>query len=213
MYLQKKTSVWLAVSTLGLFFLIGFFSLQGQTTNFQSASSTNQEFTPSLEIAENTAPTNLTPTSSPQEADVQLNRFERSETKDGKLVWQVRAGKGDYFPAEHRTRLHQPELTFFRKNGSVIELRSDTAEVYIEGVTLTNAELTGSVKIVQDRRITITTDHAAYDRVKNLVTAPGTVNIATPQGQVTGDVLSVNLDSSVYELMQNVETVILPKKN
>lgn len=217
MHLKKNTSIWLAMGTLVVFFAIGIFSLKGQNAGFQNTSIARND-TPQpalLATAVNNqeqSPLPASITAEPQQAAVRLNRFERSETKDGKLVWQVRAAQGDYFPAEHRTQLHGPELTFHRPNGGLVELRSKEAQVFIDGVTLTRADLQGNVRLVQDNRTTIATETASFDRTKNIVTAPGAVTITTPQGQVTGASLSANIDTQIFELHGDVETVILPRK-
>jgi LPS export ABC transporter protein LptC len=139
-----------------------------------------------------------------------LNQFQRSEMKDGKKIWEVKAAQGQYFPSESRATVRNAELYVYSKNGEQVTLWADSGDLYLSGPSLSRAEVQGRVRVVRNDELTITTERALYDKEKNLVHIPGSVKIESAQFDVSGEEMTVDLESRVVRLSKNVETVVRP---
>jgi len=139
-----------------------------------------------------------------------MKDFHRSETRDGKLIWEVVAARGQYFPESSSAKVNDAVVTMYRKNGQTIELRAAEATLYLEGVGLTRTEASGKVTVVYDRTTTLVTESATYDHTTNLVRAPGLVTITGELVDISGEELLGNIETKEFNLKRNVTTTIRP---
>ena len=142
---------------------------------------------------------------------VTLNRFHRSESKDGRKLWEITAVSGQYLPEQHSALVQEATLLFFQKDGKVIQLEADQAKLKVEDANLNQAEIEGSVRITYNDEISLATDQALYDRVNNLVTAPGLVTIDSDMIEITGKEMRADLDKQEFVLQRSVNSVIKPR--
>jgi LPS export ABC transporter protein LptC len=139
-----------------------------------------------------------------------LNQFQRSEMKDGRKIWEVKAAQGQYFPLESKAMVKNAELFVYSKNGDQVTLWAEAGTLYLNGPSLDRAEVQGRVRVVRNDEVTITTEAALYDKAKNLVEIPGFVRIESAQFEISGSAMSVDLESSVVRLAKDVESVVRP---
>lgn len=137
-----------------------------------------------------------------------LKQFHRSEMKDGRKVWEVTATQGEYFPAESAARVKDAHVLLYRKGGEVVQIDTKEALLHLQAGTLSRAETSGGVKIVYNDKLTITTEVANFDREKNIVFAPGLVEIRGEMMDISGNVLNADVEKKEMTLSENVVSVI-----
>lgn len=170
----------------------------------------------SLEKSNQTAATNteLKPLDlPPSDGSTQfaLGDFHRSESKDGKLLWEVSAKQGVYHPTTHTADVVNPLVTLFRDNGVKIDIVCEKASLLLDGVSLNKAELIDNVLVTYNNpAITMRSSHAIFDKEQGVITSPSPVVISSELIDVTGDTLVAYVDTYTVKVNDNVKTVIRP---
>lgn len=142
-----------------------------------------------------------------------LNDFERSETKNGRKIWEVKGRTAEYFPQSNTARVTNANLWFFRGNGDIIRLDADSASIELRGSELKSADLSGSVVVnVENRSVRMETDRAIYNKDDNTVVAPGVVRMTSEMFDLSGTSLVAHLDTSIFVLEKDVQSIVKKTK-
>lgn len=148
-----------------------------------------------------------------QKVSFSLDNFHRSEIRDGKKYWEIKARNAEYDPATGRTTVSAAEVWLYRKNGDVIYLTSQKARLVLEGAGFKEAHLTSDIILKINQNVTVTADKAHYNHAEQTVTAPGPVTISGEFYNITGKKLLANLESEEFTLVKDVESVLTPDKS
>ena len=136
-----------------------------------------------------------------------MGEFHRSETKDGKKIWEVESKEGRYDPQTKKARLKDAFLRFYHKNGDVITVSTDKAEVSIQDGKLNNVRLTGNV-VITFNDVKLITERATMENNNQTVIIPNKVIIKKNGLHLEGQKLKANLETKEFELINNVFTKI-----
>jgi LPS export ABC transporter protein LptC len=190
-YLTRKQSLIAALSILAIFFIAVFVFKPSSKIN-----STKKAITESIVSG----------------TEFTLDKFVREEIKDGKKLWQIKADKGKYNPLSGRTELLSTEMLLNKKDGGLLELRADKAELLLEGTSgLKKATFSGNVVIVQNKTTTIETEAASYDKLSGLVTSDQPVKIIGDKMILEGVGMEVEVESKEVKILTQTKTIIEPK--
>ena len=201
MNITKKQSLYLGFGIIILFFVSSVLMLN-QSTSVVTEQSSQQVDTKQEEQKARFDPA----------IPVTLNEFHRSETKEGRKVWEVTALTGRYFPQSNSADLEKAKIFVYKKDDSVVELQAEKAKLFLDGASLKQAEVSQGVKVNYDGKLFITTDNASYDHSREEVTAPGLVTLESENMTVTGEDLLAKINTKEFELRQNVSTTVKPRK-
>ena len=142
-----------------------------------------------------------------------LGTFERSETRDGKKLWEIKAQRGEYFPESNSASVEDAILTLYRENKPV-ELQAARATITLAGTSLNKADLAGGVKMVYlDQNITVETSSAVIDMSENRVIAPGNVAVTGPDFEMHGNKFEGDLKTHNFRLSERVTTILRPRSH
>ncbi|MCB0333141.1 MAG: LPS export ABC transporter periplasmic protein LptC [Bdellovibrionales bacterium] len=230
MYISRRQSRIVAVATLVLFFLVGIWFTQKPThapskrTDAHSEEPTTIKEDPNL----------LSPQSTPQESTASqqanpvtpedpktegappsrfaLEEFHRSETKDGKLIWEIYGTNARYTPENNSIAIDNCHLKYYSKENKQIDLTSGTALIFLSGVKLERAELRGDVTLVYDQEITVKTTEADFNKEENLVTSDQFVTISGDWYTFEGTGLHADLKTETVTLKTKVHSSIHPER-
>ncbi len=201
MYLTRKQSINIAIAIIVLFFITAFLIGSIKSTNNSQA----------IETAENLN------TDKKQEESAQtgfkLREFHRTETKDGKKVWEIKAESGIYKEKDDTTEIFNPRLWFYKEDGKIITLSSKRALVKMVNAQIDNVELYNSVVMNIGEETTVKTKKATYNKNEELVTSKEKVYISTDVIETTGIGLEAYLKEKKYKLLRQVKSLINPKNN
>ncbi len=211
MHLSRRASQMIALLVLAAFFGAGLLFVRSgserpRTTMVESPSS---DPTPE--------PTPLIPEAADSEeggsdgTSFSLSDFHRSETRDGKVLWEISGKNAEYVPGGNTVELEECALTL-RTSDKPIQIASRFATLALKGPLIAKAVLTEDVVVVWNDEVTITTDEATYHREENRVTAPGTVSIRGSWYEIDGTRLEGDLESDSFKLFEDVSTVLDPRK-
>jgi LPS export ABC transporter protein LptC len=137
-----------------------------------------------------------------------IEDFQRSESKDGQKLWEIKGSHAEFVPGSNQVSLKDAQLWVRRPNGDVVELFADQALITLEANSLSSADLTGHVKVIHNKETTLTTEHALYNKSTSLIVAPGPVLIENARMRISGQKLQAKLDTNEITLAQDVDTVI-----
>jgi LPS export ABC transporter protein LptC len=143
-----------------------------------------------------------------QPAKFALSDFQRAEIKDGRKVWEVKAAEGSYSPENSSANLKKAKLWLYGKGNEVVELEAGSAKLFVDGASLSKAELFDGVKVVRNNEVTIETDRAVFDKVNNKIHAPGAVKLTSEGMDISENKLEVDITTREVRLLENVDSVI-----
>ncbi len=138
------------------------------------------------------------------EAKIAMDKFQRSEVKDGKKVWEIEAERGEFSPVSGDAALIKSQLKLYRPNNEVVTIISDRAILKLEGTKLKLANLQGNVQIVRNDTLRINTEEAVYDKDQGIVSGTKRVKILQGINDVSADTFRAKIDSSEVFLKGNV---------
>jgi len=216
MYLTRIQSIFLALAVLVLFFILSSLFMESKPTVRSS-----KESQPTAE--ERNIQTNDLLEKKPgvdgAGADEEgkspkfvLHNFHRSETKNGRKLWEVKARSGKYIPEKKAAKIKDAILWFYREEGEVVTLEAKQALLSLEYASLTRANLSGGVTVTSHDGITLKTESAIYEKETATITSPDFVTITSDMVNVSGEELNVDIDKRELTLSKNVSSVITPKK-
>jgi len=193
--INRKHSVSVAVGSLIACLLCGFFLLKGKHKAVVGFGAGSEELL------------NL-PTSS----TVSLSDFHRSETKNGKLLWEVRAQRGEYYPESGRANLKTPSILLFQEPGKSITINAPIGLVLLNNESLQEAKVSGGARVVHQSGVVAESSEFLYSVSSKEIS---TDKIATITGSgfiATGNVLNFNSESQKLRLSNGVRTTFTPGK-
>jgi len=218
MHITKRQSRVLSVVILIGFIGIGIAFWRSSIPEYQYGATTSTEAkqaTPEKVAQGSTAAAPRAAAIIPPDADSKftLERFHRSETKDGQTLWEISGSEAEYFPEQNAILIHDCFLLFFTEDQKKIELDAKTARLVIEESRPARVQAEGEVELRYNDEITIKTERANYTAKDNLLTSPGKVHIIGEGFSTEGYRMRVHLDREEFRLLRDVKTVIDPSKS
>jgi LPS export ABC transporter protein LptC len=200
MNISKRQSILLGSCLIIAFFMIGIVMLYSNNKSEETSSA--------LELSKQDSANKVN-----LDVPVEWSKFKRSETKDGRKVWEVAAETGRYFPATSTAELLDSTITFFREDGNQMKVNSKRALVIFDGAAIKNAELSENVELFYNEEVKITTEKALYNPSIDEITAPGFVHIKSQSLDIQGEDLLGYLKKKQFSLRRNISSEIAPRKN
>ncbi|MCB0318049.1 MAG: LPS export ABC transporter periplasmic protein LptC [Bdellovibrionales bacterium] len=221
MKLTKLQSKLLATGILVLFFAVGIGFL-----NFNSAPNLLKEKLSNSDLLDNISDSKNSKRKSKQKIEdisidfkdkkgsaVVLGKFERSESlADGRPLWEIKANTGRYYPEGQRAEIENADMKFYKKNGRTVTLETKKADVYLDGNILKSAHVYGGVTLNLNKKTTIKTKEADYDKQNETITTDKRVDIFHEMMETSGNGLEGNIKTQEFKLLKNVNSVIKPRK-
>jgi len=200
MQLTRRQSIFVATGLIGLFFLgLWFLSRRASIP-----------LTPPRNLGA-TTPVPTPQTTAPGNAQFLLNDFHRSETKDGKKIWEVKAVKGQYFPDKQMAEVFDADVWMFRDNGETIFLKAPEATLGFDGSALNKAVFPDTVRVVYNDKVTLDTSAATYDKALNMVSSDTQVTVVSELMELTGARFTADLTQNKIVFSGGVNTIIKPQ--
>jgi LPS export ABC transporter protein LptC len=144
------------------------------------------------------------------DAAQRLQDFHRVKLENGRLEWELRAREAQYYEEEHRAVVQQPEMIFYSDGEERARLQGAEGRLVFDGTDLLTVELRGGVRVQGDGFV-LETDLAAYDRDRDVITAPGPVHIDGRDLTVLGQQMEIAVSSQLLTLRRDVRVTVRPK--
>ena len=216
MYISKKTSYVIAALIIFLFFASGFIFFQFRPDNYTSTTDIVEKKLEeeSTEIDQSSLPSNdenEAKADSAQESFT-LSDFHRSETKDGKLLWEIKGENAEYHPSDQSVDIKSCLFSMRSDSDKLITLEAGEAKVFLQGASLNLAEFSDNVVLHYDSDMKILTSQASYNRENALVTSNSHVQIVGEWYTIEGDGLEAHMNSKIYKISSSVRSTFEPNK-
>lgn len=198
-HLTRRQSITVASSLIALFF-VGMWALsQGSSKSVIAGGSRTSSPTPSQ------YPT-------PQQgAQFLLNDFHRSEVKNGRTIWEVKAKKGEYFPDKQMAQIFDAAVWLFRSESEKVLLNAPEAELLFNGTAMSKVFFPGTVHVVYNDMYIVDTSVATYEKSSETIVSDHPVKLSSDLIDVEGARFVANSAENSIIISGGVKTVIKPQ--
>jgi len=138
-----------------------------------------------------------------------LQNFRRVKVIDDRKVWEVAAKDAQYYEAENMVLVRGAAIHLYLEDGRSIGMEGSEGRVYLEGKDVLRVELTGGIEVTM-ADYKVRTDAAVYDQGRELVSAPGPVEITGTGVDVTAQGMEINLATKRLRLLSQVAMNLTP---
>jgi LPS export ABC transporter protein LptC len=137
--------------------------------------------------------------------------FHWTQMKAGERQWVLTAHDASYAADKSSMTLIDANLSMVSEDGKQVNVTAPHAVLFLNGNHVHRADLSGGT-IIKYGNFVLTTESASFMPDDNRVEAPGAVTLMGEGVKVTGIGLTGNPKTTVFKLLQQVRTEILPKK-
>jgi len=139
-----------------------------------------------------------------------MRNFHRVKVKNGEMEWEIEATDAQYFEKDKAVVVRSPRLSLYTKAGALQAwVTGDEGRLVLSGAEeIETVVLTGSV-ILWLEDLELRTDVASYDRPRDLITAPGAVDIKGRDMDVQAVGMEVDVTPQRLRLLDDVRTVLV----
>jgi LPS export ABC transporter protein LptC len=134
-----------------------------------------------------------------------------TQMSGGLSQWHLSARDASYSHDKTSLVLTEAELSMVSKDGKNVQVTAPYAEISVTGNHINRAHLSGGLKIDYGDFV-LTTDEATFAPDKDVVNAPGEVQVEGQGLTVTGVGLTGHPNERSFSLLSQTNTVVVPKK-
>jgi LPS export ABC transporter protein LptC len=138
-----------------------------------------------------------------------IQDFRRVKVQDGRKVWEVVAEDAQYFDDQKAVVIRRAMLQWFLKDGRVVSLKGDQGRILLSAGKISSVEINGDVEVrLGDYLVRVA--HANYDPQREVIVAPGAVEIAGRAIDLAGTDMEVDVQAQRLMLHQQVSMHVQP---
>jgi LPS export ABC transporter protein LptC len=135
-----------------------------------------------------------------------------TQMSGGKSQWHLSAREASYSHDKTSLVLTDAELSMVSKDGKNVEVSAPRAEISVTGNHINQAHLSGGLRINYGDFV-LKTAEATFSPDKDVVNAPGQVEVQGQGMTVTGVGLTGHPNERNFTLLSQTNTVVIPKKS
>ena len=139
-----------------------------------------------------------------------IRDFHRVKMRDGKKVWEISAQDAQYFQEDNLVVVRNATMELYLRDGRVVGLKGDEARIILDAKEIDRVELSGAIQVTASEYV-IRTERATYEQGRNLISAPGVVEISGRGLQLRGDRMEVQVATERVSLLDNVSMQVQPQ--
>jgi LPS export ABC transporter protein LptC len=134
-----------------------------------------------------------------------------TQMSGGLSQWHLSARDASYSHDKTSVILTDAELSMVSKDGKNVDIVAPRAEISVTGNHINRAHLSGGLRIDYGDFV-LKTGEATFAPDKDMVNAPGEVEVAGQGLKVTGVGLTGHPSERSFSLLSQTNTVVVPKK-
>jgi LPS export ABC transporter protein LptC len=135
-----------------------------------------------------------------------------TQMSGGQSQWHLSAREASYSHDKTSLVLTDAELSMVSKDGKNVEVSAPRAEISVTGNHINRAHLSGGLRINYGDFV-LKTAEATFSPDKDVVNAPGQVEVQGQGMTVTGVGLTGHPNERNFTLLSQTNTVVIPKKS
>ncbi len=137
-----------------------------------------------------------------------IQNFRRVKMDGDKKVWEVAAREAQYFEEERQVVVDEPEVRFFVKDDQgVVSVKGKQGKILLDGREMDRVDLEGGIEL-RFRDYLVKTERAFYQRADDAVVSPGAVVVTGDGLSLSGDRMTVEMESQRVRVEGKVRTVL-----
>jgi len=140
-----------------------------------------------------------------------IQDFRRVKVHEGRKVWEVAAQDAQYFEEDKAVIVRDAVVQWFMKDGRILGLSGAEGRITLEDREVTHVELHGDISVTLADYV-VHTDRATYDRQRDLISAPGQVDLSGHNLHVRGEGMELEVEAQRVKLLDRVSTDIQPQR-
>jgi LPS export ABC transporter protein LptC len=133
--------------------------------------------------------------------------FHWTQMKGDRKLWELNAGEASYSNDKTSLKLREPELSMVLDDGKTLMLHAAMAELKLTGNHINQAQLSGGLDLTYGD-IALSTAEATFWPDRDMIQAPGPVQVRSPGFNVTGVGLEAHPRARLFALQHEVRTEI-----
>lgn len=150
---------------------------------------------------EDTAKTEEATKPQADKASIEAKDIKYTESKDGKVIWEIEAGNAEFFKEEERTTFDKIKVRFFYKDEYQLSLMGDKGSLNNE---TKNIVIKNNVVLEFADKYRLDTDTLNYTTEKDEITTKDPIKVSGPEINFTGEGLTFNLSEEELFVHSNV---------
>jgi LPS export ABC transporter protein LptC len=135
-----------------------------------------------------------------------------TQMSGGQSQWHLSAREASYSHDKTSLVLTDAQLSMVSKDGKKVEVSAPRAEISVTGNHINQAHLSGGLRINYGDFV-LKTVEATFSPDKDVVNAPGQVEVQGQGMTVTGVGLTGHPNERNFTLLSQANTVVIPKKS
>lgn len=135
-----------------------------------------------------------------------------TQMSGGQSQWHLSAREASYSHDKTSLVLTDAQLSMVSKDGKKVEVSAPRAEISVTGNHINQAHLSGGLRINYGDFV-LKTVEATFSPDKDVVNAPGQVEVQGQGMTVTGVGLTGHPNERNFTLLSQTNTVVIPKKS
>ena len=146
----------------------------------------------------------------PENIDLALDDFHYTQNEDGQRRWTLAADKAEYQRKNMVANLENVKLQFYQVGEfGDIHLRADQGRLDQE---ISEIDIWGDVVITTDKGHKFFTEKINYNDHSRLITTDEKIRLVSPQLELTGTGMELDLDRRNVLVNNNVRVLLFPAK-
>jgi LPS export ABC transporter protein LptC len=138
-----------------------------------------------------------------------IQDFRRVKMQDGRKVWEVAAQDAQYFEENQTVVVRDVMLQWFLKDGRSVGLKGKEGRIILEDHEVARIELQGEIAVSLADYV-VRAERATYDHSRDVISAPGPIEISGRALELRGDGMEVDVDAQRLTLLRNVSMRLQP---
>lgn len=137
-----------------------------------------------------------------------IQNFRRVKMDGDRKVWEVAAREAQYFEEEKQVVVDDPEVRFFVKDEQgAVSVKGKQGKILLDGREMDRVDLEGAIQL-RFRDYLVQTERAFYQRADDTVVSPGAVVVTGDGVSLSGDRMTVEMESQRVRVEGKVRTVL-----
>ncbi len=209
MRIGRRSSIIISIAIMAIFFGTGLILLNTRDTHLPLANKTVYPTTPHPLVTPNPSIAAINTAVGDTGAGLfTINKFHRSESKDGKLKWEIFGDSASLQGARGGILIKDAVLSIFDNDSKSSKLSTAEAFVVIDGSSLSSAELRGDTVATYSDGTTAKSQHAVYDRIKDVITSDQPVTIENEKISISSNRFTGEITKEIFRFEGDVRTEI-----
>jgi LPS export ABC transporter protein LptC len=137
--------------------------------------------------------------------DISLNNIHLTESKSGRLVWEMNANTAVVDKNNRCTIMKPVSLKFYGQNGDVFSLKGKSCKV---DTNSKNIFVEGKTNITSQKGLTLCAENLWWDSGKEILFMPGQVFIKYQGIEIQGSQMKIDINTKNFKIEKGVTTII-----